>query len=174
MQDSRDYETVAEAPFKVTDDATATWAMRKLSAVQQKVDEAKAIYASEVARLDQWLADVTSDYQRSVDYFTALLTEYAIHERDAHDRKTVKLPHGEVKSRASAAKVVVDDLDLFVKWAEANGVAQVVRVKKEAAASEFASVFDIAGDKVLVSETGEVVEGVSVKPASVSFSVVVN
>ena len=165
-----EHEELKES-FRIIDDAGAVWAMRKLAVEQQKIQTNYDIAERENARVDRWLNKVNAKPQQSVDYFTAILIEYARSQRAESGRKSIQLPHGVVKSRVTNPKIKVEDVELFIKWAETNSLADLVRIKKEPAVSDFKTVFEISGDKAVHVATGEIVEGVVIAPESINFSV---
>jgi phage host-nuclease inhibitor protein Gam len=157
--------------FRIIDDAGAVWAMRKLAVQQEQIQTNYDIADAETARIDQWLKKVNAKPQQSADYFTAILIEYARSQRAESGRKSIQLPHGVVKSRVTNSKIKVEDVELFIKWAETNSLEDLVRIKKEPAVSDFKTVFEISGDKAVHVATGEIVEGVIIAPESINFSV---
>jgi hypothetical protein len=165
-----DHEELKES-FRITDDAGAVWAMRKLAVQQQQIKTNREIYETEKFRIDQWLEKVDAKPQQSANYFIAILTEYARSQRAESGRKSIQLPHGVIKSRVTNSKIKVEDVELFIKWAETNNLEDLVRIKKEPAVSDFKTVFEISGDKAVHVATGEIVEGVVIAPESINFSV---
>jgi phage host-nuclease inhibitor protein Gam len=157
--------------FRIIDDAGAVWAMRKLAVQQEQIQTNYDIAERENARIDRWLNKVNAKPQQSADYFTAILIEYARSQRAESGRKSIQLPHGVVKSRVTNSKIKVEDVELFIKWAETNSLEDLVRIKKEPAVSDFKTVFEISGDKAVHVATGEIVEGVIIAPESINFSV---
>jgi phage host-nuclease inhibitor protein Gam len=165
-----EHEELKES-FRIIDDAGAVWAMRKLAVQQKQIYDNYEIADKETARIDEWLKKVNAKPQQSADYFTAILIEYARSQRNESGRKSIQLPHGVVKSRVTNPKIKVEDVELFIKWAETNNLGDLVRIKKEPAVSDFKTVFEISGDKAVHVATGEIVEGVTIAPESINFSV---
>jgi hypothetical protein len=156
--------------FRILDDAGATWAMRRLHDITQKMDANRAIAESEIQRITAWLETVNNKVQSDADYFINILEDYHRRQRDTEGRKTIKLPHGSLISRASTAKVKVTDPELFVKWAK-DVDENLIRIKEEPNQSEINKLLIIDGDKVISQSTGELAEGVIVTPESVKYSV---
>ena len=165
-----EHEELKES-FRIIDDSGAVWAMRKLAVQKEQIETNQEIANAEKIRIDHWLEKVNAKPQQSADYFTAILTEYARGQRAELDRKSIKLPHGVITSRITNAKIKVDDVELFIKWAETNNLEDLVRVKKEPAVSDFKTVLEISGDKAVHVATGEIVEGVVIAPESINFSI---
>lgn len=114
-----DYEIEEKPlPFTVTDDSSATWAMRKFRAQVEKMRENERIARAELDRISKWLDEVNKPLAQSAEYFEGLLLEYGRKERDA-GRKSVKLIDGTIKSRVTQPKVEVDE-SVFIEWAQRN------------------------------------------------------
>lgn len=175
MDDISIYEFDTEEhkePFRIKDDAGATWAMRKLADINSKIEENTAIANQEHDRINQWLEQVNNRFDQSKNYFESILEQYAREQRENANRKTIQLPHGVIKSRISNEKIRVEDTELFIKWAETNELNDLVRIKKEPNAINIKNELSITNEgKVVVTVTGEVAEHVTIVPESISFSV---
>lgn len=102
-------------PFTVDSDDKAEWAMRKLSAICAKIDENWAMLEKEKLRWQAWIDQANGSLEREASFFRELLLDYMRRERE--NRKSIKLPHGTLKSVASTS-VEVDEA--FVEWALQN------------------------------------------------------
>lgn len=173
MESIHEFE-IGEEPqkesFRILDDAGATWAMRKLYALQQQIEENQSIADAETMRITEWLQSVNQKIASDAEYFIKILEDYHHRQRESEGRKTIKLPHGTLNSRASTAKVKVVDPELFVKWAK-DVDENLIRIKKEPNQAEINKLLTIDGDKVISQSTGELAEGVIVTPESVKYSV---
>jgi hypothetical protein len=152
--------------FKITDDGTASWAMRKLRKIRNQQASNFEIAERESERINEWLGSVNAPLIRDINYFEALLTEYALDCRvDPSDgRKTISLPAGKVSTRAKQPKWTVNN-DEFIPWAEEN-FPDLIRIKKEPDLSAIKERFSGApvaeADGVVVTEDGEIIPGVSI------------
>ena len=104
--------------FIVDSDDKAAWAMRKYAWLIRKIRENEAIVEKEKLRLQAWLFEVSSPLCKNAAYFEDLLLDYMRREREANDRKSIKLPHGTIKSVSTQEKII--PLDGFVDWAQKN------------------------------------------------------
>ena len=98
--------------FVVDNDEKAAWAMRKLHELHTQMRANERVYDQEKKNIDDWLQEVNGTLVNKGEYFRGLLLEYQARERDK--RKTIKLPHGTLKSR-STERIEIDDE--FVDWA---------------------------------------------------------
>lgn len=112
---SEELETyeVEALPFRVDNDEQAAWAMRRFAAACKKIEEHEAILARERLRWQAWLDEVNKKPAADAQYFHDLLTDYLRRNRD--ERKSIKLPHGVIKSRATQPKYEIQPG--FVEWA---------------------------------------------------------
>lgn len=163
-----------ERTFVINDEGQATWAMRKLAVSQRRIDVLKRQAQEEVARIERWVASATKSDQTTVEYFSGALEGYMRRIRLDDGRKSLSLPDGTVKSREVAEKVKVEDLDVFLKWAEQTGHLDWVRVKQEADLATMKSKVFYSGGCVVDGATGETIDGLSHVPASISVSVEVS
>lgn len=128
---------VAAVPdrWKIETLAHATWAMSKYAAAAAHVAEVRALADDARRRIAEWEQAQRQRADASLAFFGWHLEQYALGERDATmDRvKSVTLIDGQVKTRATAERVVVVDDAAVIAWAKAADLPDVVRVKEEVA-----------------------------------------
>lgn len=160
--------------FHIADDAQAAWAMRKLLAFKKKIVENENAANAEYQRIDEWLNRVNSRFANDIEYFEAILMQYARVQRQSEGRKTIDTPYGVVKSRATQSKFKVEDPEEFIRWASINA-PQLVNIKTTpnlTALKEFASPEETQTlGAVAMTIDGEIIPGVTVDPADVKFHV---
>lgn len=117
MEELAEYEIEPAKPlsFRVENDEQAAWAMRQFATACKKIEENEAILAKERLRWQAWIDEVNQPLARNAAYFEDLLKDYLRRERD--NRKSIKLPHGVIKSRASTRVEVGEE---FIEWAQKN------------------------------------------------------
>lgn len=180
---ARDGQSEAEAPvgwegaFRLDNDRMATWAMRKRSEAQARLAEARGVAEAEEQRVRSWLATVTATPSRDVAFFDSLLTDYALRQRDEHDRKTLTTPYGAVKTTGVKASGKLRDSDALLAAIKAAGIPDVittVEVLPSLAELVTLGVVAVTDDGAVLTATGELLpaEVVEVTPARVSTKVV--
>jgi phage host-nuclease inhibitor protein Gam len=162
----------AEA-FAITNDDQALWAVRKVAQAQRRINEVKRQAQIELDRINRWVEANTTANAETVAYFERILGDYlvAIREDEQDGRKSLDFADGKVTSRVTPSKVAVEDLDAFLAWAEANGHAEWVRVKREADVSTIKKVVDFNGVEVIDPLTGLTVAGLSHTEGGLAVSV---
>lgn len=152
--------TTVRDGFEITDDELAEWALRKIAAAQERIDQVERQAEAEWARIAHFRETRTRNDADTITYFTALLERYHA-QRIAEDPslKTIHLPHGELVSRARQPRIEFE-LDEFIPWAIDNAPEVVVQPPptiNRAAAKKLEGV--------------ENAPGVSVEPQDRSFSI---
>lgn len=158
--------------FIVDSDEKAAWALRKYKAAVAKNDEAAALAASEITRIERWLDERRRINNRDVDFFAALLQNYALSERRERDRKKIDLPDGVVQTRQSSQRFKLVDKAVFVEWAKENAPS-ALRVVYTPDMSVVSRVFVMAGDSA-VDDSGVVVPGVGVEHERITATIAVH
>lgn len=160
--------------FHIADDAQAAWAMRKLLGYKKKMLENENAANAEYQRIDEWLDRANSRYAKHIEYFEAILTQYARVQRQSEGRKTIDTPYGMVKSRSTQSKFKVEDPEEFIQWASINA-PQLVHIKASpnlTALKDFASAEETQTlGPVAMTEDGEIIPGIAVEPANVNYTV---
>lgn len=156
--------------FQITDNGGAVWALRKLAKIQRQAAEIKATADAEVFKVKAWEQDELQKLQHDVDYFNGLLEAYhrRLVESDP-DRRTIKLPGGELQIRAQQPEWRLDEAT-FLSWAKANR-PDLVRVKEEPDKATLKKVAKIVEDLAVDPATGEAIPGVQIIPQPAKFYV---
>lgn len=165
-------EEFNERTFVINDESQALWAMRKLAVSQRRIDTVNRQAKDETLRIELWVEQATRADKVTVLYFEEILTSYMLRLRD-EGRKSLILPDGEIKSRETPSRAVVEDLDVFIKWASDSGHSSWVRTKFEADLKAVKSEATASGE-VYTTSDGEVIEGVRLIEGGVSVSFDIN
>jgi phage host-nuclease inhibitor protein Gam len=164
-------EEFNERTFVINDESQALWAMRKLAVSQRRIDTVQRQAKDEIDRVAAWVEQATRADKVTVLYFEEILTSYMLRLRD-EGRKSLILPDGEIKSRETPSRAVVEDLDVFIKWAKESH-PEFIRTKEEADLNAMKQV-SMAGGGMYMTLDGEVIEGIKAVEGSVSVSFDIN
>jgi phage host-nuclease inhibitor protein Gam len=119
-------------------DAVATWAFRRLAALQE--ERARIVRAArvEVGRINEWAADADRPLVVKENFFRGCLTDYLIRiraERGENPERpqtlSYKLPTGTITGRKQPESLVVLDEAKFIEWCDENDLPEFVRTKRE-------------------------------------------
>ena len=151
-----DLEEVREV-FSINDLQGATWAFRKLRAIEEKQKEITAIAIEEKLRIDEWLSNESKSLNDDKAYFEGLLSAYYIEERAKDKKFKLSTPYGKVTSRKTE-KYIYEDEQAIMDYCNMNEL-DVIRIKEELDKSAFKKICKGGVNQ----ETGEVVPGVRVE-----------
>lgn len=149
-------EEVSEG-FKINDLEGATWAFRKLRAIESKKAEIKAVADKERANIELWEQQEIKQYEADREYFEGLLSAYYVEQRAKDKKFKLSTPYGKVSSRKTE-KYIYEDEQAIKDYCNVNEI-DAIRVKEE---------LDKAAFKKLCKgginqETREIVPGVRVE-----------
>jgi len=155
--------------FRLTDENMANWALRKVAKARAEYEEAAKVAEAEIKRIDDWLNGRKRDLEHAEEFFTGLLTAYYLpqHMEDPQ-RKTFKLPAGAFQVRQQQPEYQRDDAAL-VRWLEEHVMPDYLELVKKPKWGELKKIIETKGGVATVA--GEVVDGITVVPRGLKFTV---
>jgi phage/plasmid-associated DNA primase len=166
--------------FVVDNDRRAVWCLRKIKHLKQKQQKNEKLAEAEIEdiqkeidEVQEWLDKENEKYQNSIDYFESLLYFYTLELRkEDPELKTHKLPFGKLQFRSKRPKWNYDNSKLldFVS----TNYREFVKVKESVDKRKLKQMTEVVGNKVVVKNTGEIVEGVEVVERNEKFQVKVD
>ena len=168
MNYSQPIEMAEKEKFTVKNIGSAEWCLKRIAWHKKNKDKALAFVESERARLDVFLAQVNSEEDGSIEYFTELLKIYAMEQLQGTKKKTVTLPSGSLSFKKQSPEFVKKDDELlaFVK----ESVPEFVKITESVDWGEMKKTCYIEGNR-LVTVDGEIVQGVTVNERDDVFTV---
>lgn len=133
------------------------------------IDKEIAATKKDLAALEARRKEILEPLQEEMKYLEANLTAYHRQQLEQGGDKTIKLPWATLTCRRKPQDYTKDD-DRLLEWVQGNA-ADYVKVSTSVAWGDLKKQLVVAGGKVLLKETGEVVEGVEPKPVEISFNV---
>lgn len=143
--------------FRVTDLQGATWALRKLRALNEKIEEINATAVEEISRINEWAEKEVKSLNDDKEYFEGLLSAYYVEERAKDKKFKLSTPYGKVTSRKTT-KYIYEDEQAIMDYCNTNEI-DVIRVKEELDKTAFKKLCKDGVNQV----TGEIVPGVRVE-----------
>lgn len=163
IEDLENFNEEAKQRFQVKDLASLNWAMRKLTAIEAKKRELRAMIDGEKERLEMFLERETSGLTDSENFFKFLVSEYASRKRDEDPKfKGEKTPFGKIGFRKVPDKWLYDE-DVLVSYLEQNQYNELIRTKKEPVKTEIKKMFKVNNDGRVFDENGQEVAGITVE-----------
>lgn len=147
------------APFRITDDRCADWAIRKIAEERSEYNRLKDLAARR--RMENGTAFLTSclaDFFNTVPHKTTKTTE------------KYRLLSGTLTLKKGTVKATVDDAKL-VPWLRENGYGDLVKVEESAKWGELKKLLAYTGEIATIQSTGEIVEGVTAYETPATFTV---
>jgi len=149
-------------PFRIETKEQASWALRKLTAIERGRQESRAAAQVELERIQTWLAEEEKRADTGRGYLDFLLEDY--HRRQLAENpkaKTIKLPHGELQLRAQQPEYIRDD-EAIKAWAKVTKPAVMIPQDPKLDWAGLKKDLKVNGNKAVDPATGEVVPGIQV------------
>ncbi|MGG7059869.1 host-nuclease inhibitor Gam family protein [Clostridium tertium] len=143
--------------FKIENLEGATWAFRKLRAIENKEVEIKAIAEEEINRVNAWKEKELEQYAKDKEYFNYLLEEYYREEKAKDKKFKLSTPYGKVTARKSK-KWIYEDEENLLEYLKGNEPS-CIRVKEEINKTEVKKLFKDGVN----AETGEILPFVKIE-----------
>ena len=143
--------------FKIDSLEGATWAFRKLRAIESKIAEIDVIAEQEINRINTWMEKELDQYSKDKEYFNYLLQEYYREERAKDKKFKLSTPYGKVTARKSKKWIYEDEESLleYLKQSEPN----CIRFKEEINKAEVKKIFKDG----INAETGEILPFIKIE-----------
>ena len=122
-----DLGTVAEgerAPFRITDDRCADWAIRKIADERSEYDRLKALADEQIAAINEKVAAARKRMENGTSYLTSCLADFfaTVPHKETKTTEKYRLLSGTLTFKKGTTKTKLDEAKL-VPWLKANGYA---------------------------------------------------
>ena len=170
-----DLGTVAEgerAPFRITDDRCADWAIRKIADERSEYDRLKALADEQIAAINEKVAAARKRMENGTSYLTSCLADFfaTVPHKETKTTEKYRLLSGTLTLKKGTVKATVDDSKL-VPWLRENGYGDLVKVEESAKWGELKKLLAYTGEIATIQSTGEIVEGVTAYETPATFTV---
>jgi len=163
--------------FIIDNDSKANWALRKIRHMKKKQNKNKELAKSQIEKIqkeideiEHWLEKENEKIQNNIDFMKSKLKNYAMELKDENpDLKTHSLPFGSLQFRQKRPKWNYDN-DKLLKFAESN-LEEAVKVKKKVDKRKLKKKSEVVGNKAVLEDTGEVIDGIKVVQRPEKFKV---
>lgn len=137
---------------------------KKAQAIME-IDAEIADLEQELSYLNQRKQDIIAPIDSEMEYIKQNLIAWHMEQED----KTIKLPYANLKSRTQPQDFVKDD-DALMEWVRVNA-DEFIRTEVSVDWSGLKKNIVVDGERVIMSDTGEIVDGLTAKPREVKYSV---
>ena len=133
VADSNDPVTAER--FAVTDESSANWVLKKLAHLENRRNAAQVMIDQEIESITKRGREITDPLEKNIEFFRSAfgvqLQNWAAEQVAGQRARSVKLLHGTVGFRKQPDRVNVLDEARAIEIAEALGIPDLVRVRKE-------------------------------------------
>lgn len=160
-----DEEEEEEKPsFRVMNDETAEWAVRKIAQIRLETEKWKEHY-------ERLFDAIATKNEASIDYFSGLLREYfeSVPHHETKTSESYKLPSGTLMLKAQEPTYERDD-DKLIGWLKTNGKGYI-KTKETVDWAGLKKQLVYADGEAFDAETGELVDGIKVIEREPKFDV---
>ena len=157
--------------YDITNNETADLAIEQIKDKRQRADEFIRIANGKIERLQEQIEQQEQAYQSETDFLFSLLNDYLNREnplaRDTKTMRLLELPSGKFVRKVARPRMVADR----DKLSELLKDTEYVTYEPKLAWGELKKQLDISGDAVVLKDTGEVIDGVSVEYSEETFAI---
>lgn len=171
LENEVDLELVKER-FKITDLNSLTWVFDQVKTLKAKETEIKNVAQSQRSQIDYWEQKELSPINHSLEFFHNLVSEYHAAVLSENPKaKTLSTPYGKTKATARKEQPEKVNEDVILQHViESNMDEYIKQSLKWGDFKKELKIVEVAGEKAIVDSNGQLVPGVEVKPASITFS----
>jgi len=153
--------------FTIDNDSKAEWALSIIKAEKADRDRLIAVCEEKIKEYQEKIEQFKKRFENRTSYLVSLLNQYfqTVPKKKTKTQETYKLPSGTLKLKLPSIEYQRDDAKL-VEWLKSSGMNEFIQVKEAPKWAELKKRVIVSGDKV-ITEDGEIVEGIAVveKPA---------
>ena len=167
MEDEQQRES-----WKIQNDSQADWALDKIREAQAEYRRFEMVVNDKIAQLEAALAAEKERMEKEVNFFQGKLAQYfeTVPRKTTKTQEVYKLPSGRLVKKYKSPKIERDE-EKLVAWLEANGMTELIKIRKSPDWATFKKDTEIVGDKVVSKTTGEVIDGITVIEQAPEFKV---
>ena len=156
----------------ITDDRCADWAIRKIADERSEYDRLKALADEQIAAINEKVAAARKRMENGTSYLTSCLADFfaTVPHKETKTTEKYRLLSGTLTFKKGTTKTKLDETKL-VPWLKANGYGELVKVEESTRWADLKKLLSYTGDIATLTETGEIVEGVTVYETPGIFTV---
>jgi phage host-nuclease inhibitor protein Gam len=158
----------------IHDDSYADWTINKIKTLQAELERKKMFVENKKAMLDEWYSQQAKSINQDIAFYTSRLQQYfdSLNPKMLTKSKTqlsYSLPSGKLIKKFEKPEFKRDD-ETLLPWIEKNA-PEYIKIKKDVDWAELKRKLSVNGNKAVLADTGEVVEGVIIETKPAEFQV---
>lgn len=154
-------QTEHKPEFKITNIEQATWAFRKLAAMDQADEEINRAADYDIKQTESWRQSELDKNQGSREYFRKLLFDYYRENAQQNKKYEVKTPYGHIKTYKGRKTWKYNDEEL-IKSLKANDAEEFIKTHETVNKAELKKSTQVVNGKVATAD-GTILDGVFVE-----------
>ena len=160
------------APFRITDDRCADWAIRKIAEERSEYNRLKELADQQKAAIEEKVEAARRRMENGTAFLTSCLADFfnTVPHKTTKTTEKYRLLSGTLTLKKGTVKATVDDAKL-VPWLRENGYGDLVKVEESAKWGELKKLLAYTGEIATIQSTGEIVEGVTAYETPATFTV---
>jgi hypothetical protein len=159
-----------EQGFVIDNDQKAEWAIKKVLEERAERDRLLELVEIEIARLEEQAEDINTRYAENTDYLMTMLNNYAqtVNCKETKTQKTYQLLSGKLVYKMPQKKLTPSES--LLEWCKANA-PEYVKIEEKVAWGDIKSKMQIVEDKVIFTDTGEMLDCIGIAETEPSFDI---
>lgn len=158
--------------YKVIDDDHANYILKQIAEIEQEEDRINNVCKSEIEKTTQRINTYREKQLKTLDgtkkYLSSLLEAYAKGKLDGSKKKTYSLPYGSLSFKKSQDSYSYDNT-VLLNYLKDNKLTQFIDVKESSKNGEIKKALEVKDGIPYLN--GQPVEGISITPGELKFSV---
>lgn len=158
-----DFAEPQHESWRITNDSTADWALRKIAAERAEMERIEALAKAEIDRINEKLEAARKRYENGSSFLQAKLAEYfeTVEPKKTKTQATYQLLSGKLK-RTFDKQQMKPDNEKLLNYLVRSGNVHMIKVEETPRWNEIKKSLKIIGGRVVDTNTGEVVDGVEI------------
>ncbi|MFU0783739.1 MAG: host-nuclease inhibitor Gam family protein [Thermoanaerobacterium thermosaccharolyticum] len=158
----------------IHDDAYADWTINKIKTLQAELERKKMFVENKKAMLDEWYEKEKKAIDNNIAFYMSRLQQYF----DSLDlslltkgktQLSYSLPSGKLVKKFEKPEFRRND-EALLPWIEKNA-PEYIKIKKDVDWAELKKKLTVDKGKIILSDTGEIVEGITIENKPAEFEV---
>jgi hypothetical protein len=157
--------------FRIDDDGKAEWALKKIAQEKQELKKYNSVCDAMIDEYNAKKIKAEQKYENNTQFLRDQLQEYfgTVERKRTKTQENYKLPSGKLVLSYPKVKFVRDE-EILTNWLENNQLDEFVKIKKSTDWKELKKKVQVSGSSI-VTEDGEVVDGIIAEETEAEFKV---
>ena len=165
-------EPEGNQPWRIADDSAADWAVQKIAEERAELARIEALAAEQIARINEKVEAARRRCENGTAFLTSKLAQFfeTVPHKETKTKHSYRLLSGTLAKKLGGPTMEKDDAKLL-EHLRSSGNSQYIQQTEKPMWGEYKKRLEIQGGLVIDKETGEIVEGVTVKEKPDTFAV---